>query len=371
MVRIPQDPHQALLRERASSRPPSELTSLRDILRSPPQKARAGQEQGRALHAAAGTEGTLFATKPAVPSPKKRGGRIQSPSLIEVDAFGKQKIDMGFIAREFSSIGLPHSDPGDLRVYYRTNGRLRFRVTADPDSFLPYGMYPRLLGAWVATEACRTQDRTIHLGRNLSRFLEDTLHLKITGGKNGTITQLKEQMWRFFNCEIAVLEDLEDAENAGWSGKRVRRMGISSDLTIWWHPKARDQDALFQSWVELGEKFFASILAHPVPIDWTTVNKLRRSSLALDLYFWVTYRMHTMRGTRITVPLWGPGSLAQQVGANYLLGTAKQRKDFRYKVVDALAKVQSYYPAAKIEVEDKAVTLFKSNAHVTPAKLIR
>ncbi len=347
--------------------PSSELTSLRDILRSPQQKARA-EQQGRALPAA-GNEGTLFATKPAVPSPKKRGGRIQSPSLIEVDAFGKQKIDMGFIAREFASIGLPHSDPGDLRVYYRTNGRLRFRVTADPDSFLPYGMYPRLLGAWVATEACRTQDRTIHLGRNLSRFLEDTLHLKITGGKNGTITQLKEQMWRFFNCEIAVLEDTEGP--GGRLGKALDRMPLTSKVRIWGHPKAGDQDGLFESWVLLGEEFFASILAHPVPIDWTTVTKLRRSSLALDLYFWVTYRMHTMRGTRVTVPLWGAGSLAQQIGANYMLDTAKRRKDFRYEVIDALAKVQSYYPAAKIEVEDKAVTLFKSNAHVTPAKLIR
>ena len=364
---IPQGSQNPLVRKRASQRPSSDLTGLRDILRSPQQKARASQEPRQTLFPGASGEDTL-AAKPRVPAKKTRGGRISSPSLIEVDAFGKQKIDIGFIAREFSSIGLPHSDPGDLRVYYRTNGRLRFRVTADADSFLPYGMYPRLLGAWVATEACRTKDRTIHLGRNLSRFLEDTLQLKVTGGKNGTITALKDQMWRFFNCEIAVLEAIDEG---GQIGKAIDRMPLSSKVRIWWHPKAGNQDSLFESWVLLGEEFFASILAHPVPIDWNTVHQLRRSSLALDLYFWVTYRMHTMRGTRVIVPLWGPGSLAQQVGANYALDTAKQRKDFRYKILDALAKVHSHYPAAKIEVEDTTITLLKSAAHVASIQSIR
>lgn len=361
MGKIPQDLPHALLRQTSRSRPAGELTSVLEMLRSPQQRARAAQEQGSAAPSSVSSEGTLFGATPTVPALKKRGGRIHSPSLIEVDAFGKQKIDMGFIAREFSSIGLPHSDPGDLRVYYRTNGRLRFRVTADPDSFLPYGMYPRLLGAWVATEACRTQNRTIQLGRNLSRFLEDTLHLKVTGGKNGTITALKEQMWRFFNCEIAVLENINEGVQYG---KAIDKMPLSSKVRIWWHPKAGNQDSLFESWVLLGEEFFASILAHPVPIDWTTVNQLRRSSLALDLYFWITYRMHTMRGTRVSVPLWGPGSLAQQVGSNYALVTAVDRKNFRYKVMDALDKVHSHYPEAKIDVEDESITLFKSATHV-------
>ena len=371
MARVPNNPNtEEQLRDVpfSEARPVGELTSLLDMLRTPKQQARAASQQGREVTQAGNGQTTLLRLKPSILPKAKRSRRINSPSLIEVDAFGKQKIDMGFIAREFASIGLPHSDPGDLRVYYRTNGSLRFRVTADPDSFLPYGMYPRLLGAWVATEACRTQSRTIHLGRNLSRFLEDTLHVKVTGGKNGTITQLKEQMWRFFNCEIAVLENVEVD---GAVRKGIDRMPMSSKIRIWWHPKSRDQEGLFESYVLLGEEFFASILAHPVPIDWTTVNQLRRSSLALDLYFWITYRMHTMRGTRVIVPLWGPGSLAQQVGANYALDTAKHRKDFRHKIAEALAKVHSHYPAAKIELEDGNVTLLKSAAHVAAATPIR
>ncbi len=36
---------------------------------------------------------------------------------------------------------------------------------------LPYGTYPRLLLAWLNTEAVRTKERTIILGHSLSEFM--------------------------------------------------------------------------------------------------------------------------------------------------------------------------------------------------------
>ena len=36
---------------------------------------------------------------------------------------------------------------------------------------LPYGNLPRLLLAWVSTEAVRTQSRELVLGRSLSEFM--------------------------------------------------------------------------------------------------------------------------------------------------------------------------------------------------------
>ena len=300
------------------------------------------------------------------PKKKKEPLRISAPRLGEIDAFGDQKIDIGFIAREFACLGLPHSDPGDLRVYRRKNGRFEFRVTADPDSFLPYGMYPRLLGAWVSTEAVRTRSRTVYLGKNLSHFLRDTLKLDVTGGKNGTITALKEQMWRFFNCKIAILEN---AVSGGSEGKAIRHMELASEVEVWWHPKADSPDGLFESRIELGEKFYEAIISHPVPIDWNTVNKLRKSPLAIDLYFWIVYRMKVLKDSQATISLWSNGGLAEQIGANYDLSHAQGRKDFRRKIIMALKKVQSYYPAAKIEVGDSTVTLIKSATHVPMKRL--
>ena len=47
---------------------------------------------------------------------------------------------------------------------------------------------------------------------------------------------------------------------------------------------------LWDSTIELGEKFFQEIIAHPIPLDLNTLKALKRSPLGLDLYFWLVYR---------------------------------------------------------------------------------
>ena len=47
---------------------------------------------------------------------------------------------------------------------------------------------------------------------------------------------------------------------------------------------------LFESKIELGEKFFQEIIRNPVPLDMNILKALKRSPLGLDLYLWLTYR---------------------------------------------------------------------------------
>ena len=47
---------------------------------------------------------------------------------------------------------------------------------------------------------------------------------------------------------------------------------------------------LFESKIELGEKFFNEIIHNPVPLDMNILGALKRSPLGLDLYMWLTYR---------------------------------------------------------------------------------
>ena len=44
-------------------------------------------------------------------------------------------------------------------------------MTATGDHKLPYGNLPRLLMAWLSTEAVRTQSREISLGDSLAEFM--------------------------------------------------------------------------------------------------------------------------------------------------------------------------------------------------------
>ena len=69
-------------------------------------------------------------------------------------------------------------------------------------------------------------------------------------------------------------------------------MEVTSQGEMWWDFKQPAQQDLFASWVELGEKFYEAIIAHPVPLDMRTLQALKSSSLALDIYAWLAYRSH-------------------------------------------------------------------------------
>ena len=60
---------------------------------------------------------------------------------------------------------------------------------------LPFGNLPRLILAWLCTEAVRTQSRVIVLGTSMAKFLK-TLGVYTTSGE--TQTRLRNQMKRLF-----------------------------------------------------------------------------------------------------------------------------------------------------------------------------
>ena len=62
---------------------------------------------------------------------------------------------------------------------------------------LPYGNFPRLLLAWVCTEAVRTQSRVIVLGDSLSKFMK-ALGVYSSGGGQDQI-KLRNQMRRLLH----------------------------------------------------------------------------------------------------------------------------------------------------------------------------
>ena len=80
--------------------------------------------------------------------------------------------DLGFMARMMALCSLPRSNPGNRTQYVRRNGPLTLVMNAGGiDYKLPYGNIPRLLLAWVCTEAVRTQSRVLLLGDSVSEFM--------------------------------------------------------------------------------------------------------------------------------------------------------------------------------------------------------
>ena len=100
--------------------------------------------------------------------------------------------DLGFMARLLVLCSLPRTNPGNRHQYKRQNGPYTLYMFAGRDK-LPYGNLPRLILAWVCSEAVRTQSRELILGKSLSEFMR-TLGVYSSSGEKHT--RLRNQMKR-------------------------------------------------------------------------------------------------------------------------------------------------------------------------------
>ncbi len=193
--------------------------------------------------------------------------------------------DLGFMARMMALCSLPRTNPGERIRYKRINGPYTLYMTAGGGCKLPYGNLPRLLLAWLSTEAVRTQSRKLVLGKSLSNFMR-TLGIYNSGGNPQT--RLRNQMKRLFNAHVQLVYEDEHGE------ARVSS-SVADRTEFWWNERKPDEPTLWESKIELGEKFFQEIISHPVPIDMNTLKALKRCALGLDLYLWLVYRTFPLR----------------------------------------------------------------------------
>jgi hypothetical protein len=143
-------------------------------------------------------------------------------------------------------------------------------------------------------------------------------------------------------------------------------MAVAPEGELWWHPHP-DQTALWESWIELGEKFFQAVLASPVPIDMRALRALKRSPMALDLYAWVCFRAFAIVQKNQPAKFISWRLLMQQLGADY--GTAN---DFQKKAGPALRKIAALYPGLTIGRTKGGFTIHATRLAVpqkTPAQI--
>ena len=254
---------------------------------------------------------------------------------------------LAFFARILVLATMPHSRPKDP-VFKRVNGKFRLLMMADPDIGLPYGSIPRLTLSWLSTEAVRHKSRTLELGESLSDFMRQ-LDMNPTGGRWGSITRLREQMKRLFSTAISCSYE-------GTNGFAHRGFYIADEINYWWDPKFPEERTLWKSTVTLGEHFYKELIEHPVPLDMRALRALRKSPLALDIYTWLTYRMHFLSRS-IVIP-WKV--LELQFGSAYS-GT----RQFRQKFLERLKTVMVVYPEARVAEEPgQGLKLLPSKPHV-------
>ncbi len=285
---------------------------------------------------------------------------------------------LGFMARVLVLATMPYKDP-KAYVFKRQNGNFSLRIVAGFDGGIPYGIYPRLLMSWVATEAVRTQSPVIELGDSLSQFLRDVMEVRSRGGgARGTATRVTEQMKRLFGSLITAQYSGEQ----NGQGFRLNNVLIADQLDLaagfekalideldaeietredsLWIPQRKELAGAWKSEVHLSKNFFEECITKPVPVDLRAYKALRGSPLAMDIYTWLTYRMSYQQRRSRPIP-WE--SLMHQFGSAY--STESAVRDFKKAFIQALKMVLTVYSKANVEVADKGLILAPSPSHIS------
>jgi hypothetical protein len=248
--------------------------------------------------------------------------------------------------------GLPYLNPGDdVREWDRQQGHSSLRIEAgsalDPHTRqfvkvgLPYGEKPRLVLIHLASEAVRTGSPVVDVEDSMTAFAR-SLGLA-TNGQH--LRSLQDQLARLASATVrfGLVED----------GRAVQvntQIVTAFDL---WFPAEASQRVLWPSTVRLSADYFASLSRHAVPLDRRAVGALAGSSLALDVYVWLAQRVHRVPVGKPQFIGWA--NLYEQFGQGFA-----RIRDFRRQFLRTLTQVRAVYPDARLELDDRGITLANS-----------
>ena len=276
----------------------------------------------------------LAPKKKKEPAPlSKRQNQIINIAGEIAENLPQEKNVLGFMSRLLIMVNLPYRDPGkDCKNWHRKNGNVSIDVaTGYEDGVpigLPYGAYPRLILAYLITQAVKAQSPMLYLGKSFSDFI------KLIGIEKGgkTRKQLHKQLERTLSASFAWTYRTDKQ----WSRANIQ---VSHDSQLWWDERQPEQQALWESYIRLNTDFFNEIIRNAVPLDLRVLSVLKNSPLGLDLYMFISWRVFKM--DKPVFISWE--SLQEQLGGQY-----EDRKVFSRDCRNHIRKIQAIRPDLNI-----------------------
>jgi hypothetical protein len=218
---------------------------------------------------------------------------------------------------------------------------------------VPYGSIARLILLYLQTEAIRTGSPEVELGRSMKSWM-GRMSLT-TGGK--TYQLVTEQARRISACRLTFFSDRENGAEARHNGAFVQDAislsGIISDET---------QPSLWQDRVRLDPGFWHSLKEHPVPAREEAIKAIGARSLAIDVYIWLAYRLHSLsKATPVSWP-----AVHAQFGAGFRLV-----RQIKPTFIEALQLALAVYPESRVDIEKEGIVLHPSSPAVPKAEARR
>lgn len=282
---------------------------------------------------------------------------IQAAININQEEFGNISYQHSVLCQT----SMPYKNPGqEITTWDRTQGKVSLRIRAGEiqnpqtgewgSAGLPFGVKPRLILAYLNSEAIRTRSREIEVMGSLTAFVK-RIGLA-SQGRN--VTAIREQLARLSCAEIKM---------GGYFGNQYKQSQghIISEFYLWF-PKQENQKVFWNTTISLSHEYFESLSEHAVPLDERAIGALAHSALALDMYCWMAQRLHRVHKKEAAFIAWP--NLKDQFGPHY-----NRMCKFKEKFRQTLSQVQTIYPDAKFYIDGRGMTLFNSLPPV-PKKLI-
>jgi replication initiator protein len=238
---------------------------------------------------------------------------------------------------------LPYRNPGDIDIWQQKQGNVSLAIQAtkalNPETQefefigLPFGTKSRLILAHINSQAIKLQTSEIDVENSMTAFIR-RMGLNTDGR---TLDEVKNQLRRLASSLISL----------GYTHNSTN--GVQVDLKIVkafdvWFPKDDRQRILWNSHIQLTEDYFKSLLDHAIPMDERALGALSHNAMALDIYAWLTQRLHRVAPGKPQFVSWK--DVKEQFGRGY-------DNMFKFKQIfrRTIEMVRAQYLMARIEEE--------------------
>jgi hypothetical protein len=285
----------------------------------------------------------------------------RGPRIVEAAAAwsADEDISTGYMYSGWCQTALPHRRPaGNATIWKLETDSMTLLVEpgvrvapgCEPVHVgVPFGAIARLILIYLQSEALRTGSRDVELGGSLRAFL-GRLGISV-GGK--TTRLVREQAERISRCRLSF--------HAARRGASVLVNQNIVDVAMFVDgADEAGQGTLFVDTARLSETFFQQLRQHAVPLDEAAIRHIHNSSMALDVYCWLAYRLHSLTTDK---PISWP-ALAGQFGGGIAL-----RKHFKPAFAESLGLALAVYRDARVVMTEEGVVLKPSPPPVK--KLLR
>lgn len=263
----------------------------------------------------------------------------------------------GFTYAGFCLTALPHRALPDDQSWVRQGHKLTLVV--DPGTYkrngtlvkmgVPYGSRARLILIYLQTQAVLTNSPEVELGNSMRSWLS---RMGISSGGK-TFNDVREQCDRISACNLSFFWG-----NESGGDKFAKSSLVTGGIRL--RGGCDRQGELWSDTVRLSDEYYKALRDHPVPILESAIQVIGNKSMAIDVYIWLAYRLHSL--SRPTPISWD--AVKAQFGAGMVSATA-----FRQAFKETLKVVLAAYPDAKVDVVPSGLILHQSRPPIERASV--